>query len=167
MLQAMYPTKFVSIYKNETDLKVAESLWDRQLHGIDYKFISQALYACPTKFTWVPDVGEFKSLCLSFVPAVSKYVEYKSNPRKNTHNIQLEVEVMSRVAKKIKTIFFKNENWSMKLACEISPLLNEIKIFAKKYFFDHTHDEFFREIDKFSDDDIKICLEFLDKKNET
>ncbi len=166
-LKATYPNKFNFSYRDDKEIVVAAKIFERQLHGIEWKYIAKALDECPKRYpSNVPEIGEFRKLCMEFVPANSKYVEYKSNPAKKTHDIQFEIAVMSRVAKKIKNIFFKNEKWDMKLACKISPLLNEIKIFANNYFFDRTHDDFFQEIDKFSDEDVKIALNFLEHKNE-
>lgn len=64
-LKIIYPMKFQSLYPSEESQQAAANLWTMQLEKIEDKIIKRALNECPNRFTWIPEIAEFKQLCVA------------------------------------------------------------------------------------------------------
>lgn len=110
-IKFLYPQKFSVNYKTEEELKIAGAIWTKSLADIYDNTIVRALDECIDKFTWPPEIAEFRQLCKAIqgdsrLQYADKVLSYQRE--KVTHsnlNVQRIIDEGAAICKKLKDIY--------------------------------------------------------------
>lgn len=140
-------------------METAIRLWARHLSGIEDEYINRAIDTCVDKFSWAPDVAEFKQLAMSFkgssktpwVEEVLKFEEPKNNKVTNLH-VKAVIDEGADICKKLKNIY-PNKSWMT-----ISGVFTTLKQKARIYHEGLDDLELIRVLAKYSHQDVLDAL---------
>lgn len=147
----MYPNRF--LYKTSEEISLACGTWARELKEFSTEVLELALNACLSKHHWMPNLGEFKSICSSisksslFDNSSKKLSSVNSNlPSNQNLNIKRLIDEGAFICKRLKKIF-PDKNW-MKIAV----MFGQLKDFERKMY---------KNVD-----DLNIILQLIGRDND-
>lgn len=151
--------KTINLYGSKEQVETAINLWATLLHGIEEDHIKKALKECVDKFSWCPDVAEFKQLCMSYkgsskIPWAEDVLKFEKpkNARVTNAHVRTVIDEGSEICKRLKEIYTE-KTWM-----GIASVFTEIKKKSRVYHPGLDDIKLIRELMKYSDQDMIDAL---------
>jgi hypothetical protein len=140
-------------------MKAAINLWATHLRDIEDEFVNRSMEEVVDKFSWPPDVAEFRKLCMSYkgssrtpwAEEVLKFEKPKVEPYNNQQVNTLIVEG-AEICKRLKNIY-PEKTWMA-----VAGLFTQLKNKARPYYPGMTDINLIRELMKYGDQDMIDAL---------
>ena len=140
-------------------MKAAINLWAMHLQDIEDEYVNKALDEMVDKFSWSPDVAEFKKLCLSFkgssrIPWAEEVLKFEKpkNAKVTNAHVRTVIDEGAEICKKLKEIY-PDKTWM-----GIAGLFTELKKKARIYHPGLDDIKIIRELMKYSRQDVIDAL---------
>lgn len=144
-------------------MRAAIKLWATHLNDIEDEYVNKAMEGCVDKFSWAPDVAEFKKLCLSYkgstnLPWAADVLKFEKPKRETYSNGQVKtlIDEGAEICNRLKKIY-PDQSW-MKIAKNFTKL----KQVARKYHEGLDDLKLVRALLSYKDQDLIDALE-IDK----
>lgn len=158
-LRTTYPSKTANIYGSPEQIEVAVNLWARHLLGIEDEYVNRAMEECIDKFSWPPDVAEFKQMVMSFkgsskIPWSEEVLKFEKPKNDKVSNAQVRtiIDEGAEICKRLKNIY-PEKTWM-----QIATLFTLIKKNARIYYPGFDDLKLIRELMKYSHQDVIDAL---------
>lgn len=142
---------------SENEKKEQAKIWEKELEGIEKKYIDQALEDCTSKYQWPPTLDQFKKLCLSYQGSSrfqwsDEVVKKTSNKSKNETPVGITIDEGAKVCKKLKKIYPEKNWW------QIASVFTNLKMKTRTYYPGMEEVGFLQELNKYSKEDLMESL---------
>lgn len=112
----------------------AIKLWAKHLDGIEDEYVNRAMQEMVDKFSWPPDVSDFKQLAMSYkgsnrLPWANEVIKFEK-PKNHTRTNQAVERIINEgsiICKRLKEIF-PDLTW-YKIANKFTELKNKTKVY--------------------------------------
>jgi len=148
-LRGLFSNKSNEKASNSEELKRISIIWESELKDISDNDINRAISECSSKFSWAPNIAEFKNLCLSYKP--SSFIPWvpTENKKKNSYeSINRIINEGAIVCKKLKEIY-PDLSWM-----KIGSIFTKVKNSTKKFHPNCSNLEFLIELSKYNKQDL-------------
>lgn len=155
-LRALHSDKFNGKPVKGEDLDRISIIWGKELSDISDNDINRALSECSSKFSWAPNISEFKNLCLSYKPSnLIPWSKSNDSLQVEKDNLQRIINEGAKICKQLKEIYPDKSWW------QIADIFKIFKLNTRKFYPNLNNLDFLLELVKYKKENIMeaLCLE--------